>query len=269
MKRIGIIGCGTMGSAIALSLEEGALVYDSDTGQLERVKGKAGIECSSSLTDLLERSETVLLAVKPQSLPALYPTLSSYARNWISIAAGVSLARLSEGLKSEHVVRMLPNIAALQRMSVTALAAHRQCPASMVEQAMAIGRSFGTVVALDEHLFDGFIGISASAIAFMLQFVHALSMGGVAEGIPYPQAKEIVTATLKSTTALLDSSSRHPIDLVSSVCSAGGTTIEGMASLADGAFEATVMDAVRASAQKSRIMEAEASNHNRCEETDD
>lgn len=269
MRRIGIIGCGTMGSAIALSLDGGALVYDSLESQRELIRGKAGIEVAASLTDLLQRSETVLLAVKPQSLPALYPTLSSYERRWISIAAGVSLSRLSRGLKSEAVVRMLPNIAALEQKSVTALVAHQGCSPSFVKEAIMIGERFGAVVELEEHLFDGFIGISSSAIAFMLEFVHALSMGGVAEGIPYPLAKGIVSATLKSTAALLDSSNRHPVELVSSVCSAGGTTIEGVAALADGAFEATVMDAVRASAQKSRTMGAEAIHHTSSEETND
>jgi pyrroline-5-carboxylate reductase len=119
---------------------------------------------------------------------------------------------------------------------------------------------------LEEHLFDGFIGISSSAIAFMLDFVHALSMGGVAEGIPYAKALEIVAATMGSTTALLASSACHPIALVSSVCSAGGTTIEGMEALADGAFEATVMAAVRASAEKNRTLEATALEHNNRED---
>lgn len=268
MKRIGIIGCGTMGSAIAQSLGN-ALVYDSQKSQLDRIGSKEGIEVASSLEDLLERSETVLLAVKPQVLPTLYPTLSHYQRNWISIAAGTSLSRLSEGLKSETIVRLLPNIAAREQKSVTALAAHTKCPPSFASEAASIARSFGTVVELEERLFDGFIGISASAIAFALEFVHALSMGGVGEGIAYPQAQKIVTATLGSTIAILESSSRHPVELVSSVCSAGGTTIEGMAALADGAFDATVMNAVRASAQKSRTMEAEALNHNSSEETND
>ena len=267
MKRIGIIGAGTMGSAIARSLGDGVLVYDNQVSQRERLSGTAGIVIVSSLDQLLEESETIVLAVKPQTLPSLYPTLSSHDKLWISIAAGVSLSRLRAGLKSERVVRLLPNIAARERRSVTALAAGPACPAACASEASAIAASFGTVIPLEEHLFDGFIGISASAIAFMLDFVHALAMGGVGEGIPYPQGQQIVSATLASTTAILDSTGRHPMDLVSSVCSAGGTTIEGMAALADGAFEATVMAAVHASADKSRTMEATASDHITSEDT--
>lgn len=267
MKRIGIIGCGTMGSAIARSLPDGALVYDSQKNQSERLFGVQGITVASSLAVLLEESETVLLAVKPQVLPSLYPALSRHDKLWISIAAGVSLSRLQAGLQSERVVRLLPNIAAGEKKSVTALSAGALCSEAAVAEATRIASCFGTVIPLEEQLFDAFIGISASAIAFMLDFVHALSMGGVAEGIPYAKALEIVAATMDSTTALIASSGRHPIDLASSVCSAGGTTIEGMEALADGAFEATVMAAVRASAEKNRNLEATALDHNNREDT--
>ncbi len=266
MKRIGIIGAGTMGSAIARSLTGGALIYDSQTSQSERLSGVQGITIAASLEALLEESETVILAVKPQTLPSLYPALSRHDKLWISIAAGVPLSRLQSGLQSERVVRLLPNIAAGDKKSVTALAAGPRCREASIAEAKEAAACFGAVIPLEEHLFGAFIGISASAIAFMLDFVHALSMGGVAEGIPYPKALEIAAATMGSTTALITSSGRHPIDLASSVCSAGGTTIEGMEALAEGAFEATVMRAVRASAEKSRNLEAAATDHNTSED---
>ncbi len=266
MKRIGIIGCGTMGSAIARSLTDGALVYDSQMSASERLSGVPGITIAASLETLLKESETVLLAVKPQVLPSLYPALCRHDKLWISIAAGVSLSRLHAGLQRERLVRLMPNIAAGEKKSVTALSAGPLCSEASVAEATEIASHFGTVIPLEEHLFDGFIGISSSAIAFMLDFVHALSMGGVAEGIPYAKALEIVAATMGSTTALLASSACHPIALVSSVCSAGGTTIEGMEALADGAFEATVMAAVRASAEKNRTLEATALEHNNRED---
>ncbi|MFA5447005.1 MAG: pyrroline-5-carboxylate reductase [Sphaerochaeta sp.] len=268
MSQLGIIGCGTMGSAIALSLKCKVLVYDSLAEQLKKLEGQQHITIASSLEELLAQSDTIILAVKPQILPSLYSTLRSAKgeKRWISIAAGISLAQLSEGLQSKEIVRLMPNIAAAKRASVTALAATEKCSSFLIRDANEIASSFGAVFALDEKLFSAFIGISGSAIAYMLQFVHALSMGGVAEGIAYPLAKEIVTQTLVSTTAMLADEKAHPMELASSVCSAGGTTIEGVAALANGAFEATVIDAVRAASEKSRIMEAEALDHRKNED---
>jgi pyrroline-5-carboxylate reductase len=75
MQKLGIIGCGNMGGAIAQSLPDGAVVYDSDQQKMEVLTRFPGIEAASSLEDLLDRSQRVLLAVKPQILPSLYPIL--------------------------------------------------------------------------------------------------------------------------------------------------------------------------------------------------
>lgn len=261
MQKLGIIGCGNMGGAIAQSLPDGAVVYDSDQQKMEVLTRFPGIEAASSLEDLLDRSQRVLLAVKPQILPSLYPILrkhNSSEKAWISIAAGVPLAVLAEELGSDQVVRFMPNIAASQKAAVTAYAAHPNCWAENLAYARDIAHSFGQAFHLNESQFSAFIGISGSAIAFILQFCHALSMGGVREGIPYPQALEIVSATMNSTNALLSTSKQHPVALATMVCSAGGTTIEGMQALCEGAFDAVVMQAVKSSCSKSKAMEERA-----------
>lgn len=261
MQKLGIIGCGNMGGAIAQSLTDGAIVYDSDTQKVDTLTRFAHIEAASSLQELLDKAQCILLAVKPQVLPSLYPILrqhNSSRKHWISIAAGVPLAVLEKELQTEQVVRFMPNIAASEKAAVTAYAGHQKCSAEHLAYAQNIAQSFGQAFLLNENQFSAFIGISGSAIAFMLQFCHALSMGGVREGIAYPQALQIVSATMNSTNALLSSSKQHPVALATMVCSAGGTTIEGMQTLAEGAFDAVVMQAVEASSEKSREMEAKA-----------
>jgi pyrroline-5-carboxylate reductase len=262
---IGIIGCGVMGSAIATHLVHSAkrvVVYDTDEAKIEAlIQQEPAIGAVTSLEALFVVANTAILAVKPQILRPLCRELASYKNvGWISIAAGISLDELTDALSSRDVVRLLPNIGAKRGQSVTALAVAPECSAAHRTMANAVAEAFGEVYEIAEELFSAFIGISGSAIAFILEFVHALAMGGVSEGIPYPQALQIATATMKSTTALLDGG-EHPVMLASSVCSAGGTTVEGMAALADGAFDAIVMRAVRASSERSRELEAEASHH--------
>lgn len=261
MQKLGIIGCGNMGGAIAQSLSEGAFVYDSDKQKVDALVQFEHIEAAESLEDLFGKTDCILLAVKPQVLPSLYPELRKYnssQKNWISIAAGVPLEVLEQELETTQIVRFMPNIAASQKAAATAYAAHQNCSAEHIQYAQSIAQSFGKAFPINEKLFSAFIGISGSAIAFMLQFCHALSMGGVQEGIAYPQALKIVAATMESTTALLASTAEHPVALATMVCSAGGTTIEGMQTLAEGAFDAVVMQAVEASAEKSREMEERA-----------
>ncbi len=261
MQKLGIIGCGNMGAAIAQSLADGAIIYDNDRQKMEELTQSGRIDAASSLESLLDAADCVLIAVKPQVLPSLYPILRAHGkqnRTWISIAAGVPISVLAHELASEQVVRFMPNIAASRKKAVTAYAAHQNCSKEHLAYARSVAQSFGQAFLLHENQFSAFIGISGSAIAFMLQFCHALSMGGVCEGIAYQQALEIVAATMNSTTALLSGTQQNPVALATMVCSAGGTTIEGMHALSEGAFDAVVMQAVRASSRKSKTMEERA-----------
>lgn len=259
MKKIGIIGAGNMGSAIARALSSEkdwhVAVYDTDMSKLE---GLGDCTIAKSLQELLQSEDLLLLAIKPQVLPSLYPllrNLGSRQKKWISIAAGVSLETLTENLGTENVVRYMPNLAAQVRQSVTAVTPGAKASDSLKETSMAIAQLFGSAFLLPEDQIAAFTGISGSAIAYVFQFLHAIAMGGVSEGIPYPQALAIARDTCLSAVALQKQEDANPIALATKVCSAGGTTIEGMRSLAEGNFDATVMAAVSASSDKFRLLE--------------
>ena len=265
MNRIGIIGCGNMGGAIAQALCEKenwkVMLYDNDSEKLAFSAKSMGAEAAASLQILLNENPLLLIAVKPQVLPSLYEQLRSYgssSRIWISIAAGVPLSVLSKQLGTENVIRFMPNIAAQVKQAVTAVAVHSHAESNLEELAMEVARSFGSAFALPESQFAAFIGISGSAIAYAFQFFHALAMGGVEEGIPYPVSLAIARDTCLSAASLQKQSNKNAVELATMVCSAGGTTIKGMKALAKGNFDATIMDAVSASAEKSRALEQAA-----------
>ncbi|MBG0766685.1 MAG: pyrroline-5-carboxylate reductase [Spirochaetaceae bacterium] len=262
MDTIGIIGCGNMGGAIAGSLQMKVIVYDSDSRKAEQLAtNKATITVVDSLQALFKECSTMLIAVKPQILSTLYPelqALGSNSKRWISIAAGIPLSVLTEKLGTHEIVRFMPNIAAQYGRAVTAVAPAEGCSASLREDSLQVASSFGSAFLLPESQFSAFIGISGSAIAYVFSFLHALAMGGVAQGIAYPQALQIANDTLKSATSLIDATKANPVELATRVCSAGGTTIEGMKALAQGGFEGLVMRAVEASSEKSKMLEEQA-----------
>ena len=264
MDSIGIIGCGNMGGAIAGSLQMEVLVYDSDALKAKQLaSSKETISVAESLEALLSTCNTILIAVKPQILSTLYPelrALGSDKKRWISIAAGIPLSVLAEQLATDEIVRFMPNIAAQYGSAVTAVAPAEGCSSSLREDSLHVASSFGSAFLLPESQFSAFIGISGSAIAYVFSFLHGLAMGGVAQGIAYPEALKIASDTMKSATSLIDATKANPVDLATRVCSAGGTTIEGMKALAQGGFEGLVMRAVEASSEKSKMLEAKAAN---------
>lgn len=259
MEVLGIIGCGNMGSAIAASVTCTTVIYDTDREKAEELAMRGQhITVANELSELFQSATTLMICVKPQILPSLYSqfrALGSKHKKWISVAAGVPLQTLAKELETHEVVRYMPNIAARYQTSVTALAPMQDCSKDHIDFATSVASRFGSAFILPESQFSAFIGISGSAIAYMLSFFHALAMGGVREGIAYQNALAIAIETALSAAAVAQKSNTGVMELASMVCSAGGTTIEGMHALAKGGFDVTVMEAVHASAEKSRMLE--------------
>lgn len=268
MIKIGFIGCGNMGGAIASALsahsEYEVSVFDAiPAKQAEFLAEHQAVKGCESLEALFKENELLVISVKPQILAKLYTTfgkLGSVSKKWISIAAGVPLSVLCKKLGTDQVVRFMPNIAAKVQGAVTAIAVHPKADKNLGEEAMQIARSFGSAFFLDENLFPAFIGISGSAIAFIFQFMHALAMGGVKEGIPYPTSLEMVVDTMQGAINLQKTTRKNAVELETEVCSAAGTTIEGVQTLYEAGFDGAVMDAVIATSEKARNLEIIAQN---------
>lgn len=263
MARISVIGAGNMGGAFAEALSKrkdiSLCIYDSCRPCAEKVAGtKANVTVLDSM-DQARGSDVVVIAVKPQVLPQIYDQLSALKPGFfISIAAGVTLEKLTKNLTSEKVVRFMPNIAAKIGHAVTAVAYSPALSSDERKMAMDIALSVGTAFELEESLFSAFIGISGSGIAYMFEMMHQMAMGGVRQGIPYPKALSIVADTMLSAANLQKETGKNAVELEAMVCSAKGTTIEGVAALTEGGFGAALINAVTAAARKSEELEKKA-----------
>ncbi len=254
MTEIAVIGTGNMGSAVAIALEKRkdtkVYVYNRTPDKAKKIAEGTSI----TVLDTLSRAQDmdcVILAVKPHVLPSVYADAAALdAGMYISLAAGVTLSTLKENLKSDNVVRFMPNIAASVGSSVTAVTYTRDLSEKRKEDALSIASSFGSAFYLDESLFNAFIGISGSAIAYVFEFMHALALGGVREGLGYNTALDIVADTLLSAVELQKSGNKSAIENEIMVCSPKGTTIEGLKKLKEFNFENSVIEAVSAAARK-------------------
>ncbi|MBR3300926.1 MAG: hypothetical protein IKI68_05510, partial [Clostridia bacterium] len=94
--------------------------------------------------------------------------------------------------------------------------------------------------------------LAGSGPAFVYLFAEALADGGVACGLPRDKATQYAARTLKGAATMLVSSDKHPGELKDAVCSPGGTTIEGVHVLENGAFRGTVMEAVIAAYNRAK-----------------
>jgi len=259
---VGVIGFGNMGEALALGLARKNLapaVGVFETNPLARTKAQRHKKLTvyDTIEALVEASPILVIAIKPQDIPALVARLRplAHGRAFISLAAGLGTAFFQKELGVEQVVRFMPNLAAKVGKSLVGVSPGTDCGPAFADQALAIAGAVGRAVPLPEKLMAAITGLSGSGIAFVFHFVHALAMGGVREGFAYPQALEHVLDTIDGAVALLRETGEHPIAFESKVCSPSGTTIEGVKALEAGGFTDAVLEAVSAAARRAHELE--------------
>jgi len=263
MKNIGVIGTGFMGSAIMQAIlrehpEVQFGIVEKDPARREFGTRELGaLDFSAEPEELFGFADLVLLAFKPQDLISFGETIGAAARNTtiLSMLAGTPIERISRALGTPRVIRIMPNLAAEIGKAVTGVTF--AAPISREERSRVLDllRGVGTLLEVKEELLNAITGVSGSGIAFVLEFINALSLAGVEQGLPYSQALTAARDVVESAALLLKSDESHPEVLVSRVCSPGGTTIRGIRALHDTGFTSSVIAAVSAATERSRELE--------------
>ncbi len=258
--RIGILGSGAMGRALAKGLCAAGLdpkrlaLCDKETDRAAALAEELGATRCDVPSELSSTSDVVLIAVKPGDVAAALGEASHAGPLWVSIAAGVPLSALAAPLpKGARVIRAMPNTPALVGEAATAFVAAPEASADDRALAREIFASVGEAwEAPSEGLLDPVTGLSGSGPAYVFVFLEALADAGVREGLPRPAAQLLATQTVLGAAKLALESGGSPAELKDQVTSPGGTTIAGLGALEAGAFRAAIYDAVRAATGRSR-----------------
>jgi pyrroline-5-carboxylate reductase len=175
-KKIGIIGYGNMGSAIAQNLasqinEFSVTVFDKDKSKLTKY---AGINLAKDIKELLSKSDIIVLAVKPQDFDHALREVKSLAAGKliISIAAGISTKHIEKAIPGARVIRVMPNIGAKISESVTCLCKGAFSTDEDLELAQELFSFLGSVRLIDEDMMNAATAISGSGPAYVFYFLE-------------------------------------------------------------------------------------------------
>jgi pyrroline-5-carboxylate reductase len=261
MNRIGILGFGIMGEAFAAGLTRklpqlAIVAYDAKRERVEAASRMQKLSVAQSAGEVLRESDVTILCVKPQDFSAVAAEIREAARNRrvISILAGRKIQGIAEALGTDQVARFMPSLAATKGASLVGVSFHPSASKEMREDSRAIAAALGAALEIPEKLMSAMTGVSGSGLAYVLTFVHAMALGGVASGFDYPTALSVAVAGLEGAVSLLKDGT-HPLELASRVISPAGTTIQGVRALERGGFTAAVMEAVEAAARKATELE--------------
>ncbi|MCE9528614.1 MAG: pyrroline-5-carboxylate reductase [Planctomycetales bacterium] len=245
------------GFVAAMLLPPGKIAaFDAVPAAIEQfladVPGAVG---AKSNVELAERGGVIILAVKPQSMPAVMAELAGKIAKGtlvVSIAAGVTLAKLTAGLKTDRVIRVMPNTPALVGKGASAYALGSGATPEDSKQVASLLEAVGIARQVDEKLLDAVTGLSGSGPAFVYTIIEALSDGGVRVGLPRELALALAAQTVLGSAQMVLSTSEHPAVLKDRVASPGGTTIAGMKSLEEHGLRAALIAAVEAATKRSQ-----------------
>lgn len=205
--------------------------------------------------EVVEAADVVFLAVKPQSMAAVLAEIGSRItpqKLLVSIAAGVRLATLAEGLgKPARLVRVMPNTPCLVGEAACGYCLGSEATEEDAQRIDQLLAAVGIAFRVDESLLDAVTGLSGSGPAFVYLMIEALSDGGVLMGLPRPVATALAAKTLRGAAEMVLATGDHPGVLKDRVTSPGGTTIAGLQALESGGLRAALISAVQAATRRS------------------
>jgi len=260
---VSFVGAGQMARALAKGFVSAKLLpaakiaaFDAIPEATKQFQAEIpGAAAAKSNLELVQRGGVLFLAVKPQSMNAVMGELAGKILPEtlvVSIAAGVTLAKLCAGLKTDRVIRVMPNTPALVGKGASAFALGSGATLDDSKLVSELLGAVGLARQVDEKLLDAVTGLSGSGPAFVYIMIEALSDGGVRMGLPRDLALALTAQTVLGSAEMVLSTGEHPAVLKDRVASPGGTTIAGMKALEEHGLRAALIAAVEAATKRSQ-----------------
>ncbi len=264
---VALIGGGRMGRALIDGMMAAGVVDATAVSVVEPdaatrdwwVEHRPECRIAATITEAISDAKIAILAVKPD---VVGKAAADGGTGWkgrlvMSVAAGVPLAKLTQVLSSDRVIRAMPNTPCLVAAGATAFCCGAGATAADRERAFAMLSAVGWASEVSEKQMDAVTGLSGSGPAYVCVVIEALADGGVLAGLPRDLALKLATQTVLGTARMVAETGQHPAELKDAVASPGGTTIAGLRALEQNGLRSALIEAVAAATLRSR----ELGNH--------
>ena len=265
--KLGIVGCGKMGTAWVEGVLRAGLVQAPDLTGVDPVQGAresfakaTSAKVSPDITELRD-CEVVLLCTKPHDIEGALAGLSAAAPGKpvlvISIAAGITIAKLESAADpAVRIIRAMPNTPALVGMGASAYCLGSRASSEDARLARGLLEAVGLAIEVPERLMDAVTGLSGSGPAYVYLVIEAMADGGVKAGIPRADAIRLAAQTVAGAAKMVIETGEHPAVLKDMVTSPAGTTIAGLSVMESHGVRAAMIGAVDAATRRARELGA-------------
>ena len=261
-KKIGFIGAGNMAEAIMNGVIESGL-YAADeiiasevyAPRRKYIADALGVDVHEDNSLVAKNTKFIVLSVKPQQVDEVLTSLKgSLTKDHLimSIAAGITLSKLESYVPVCKFVRVMPNQPCMVLASASAFSRGTKATSEDCATVESVLKAVGISFEVKEYLLDAVTGLSGSGPAYAYMMIEALSDGGVLMGLPRDISTKLAAQTLLGAAKTILETGEHPGKMKDIVCSPGGTSIQAVRVLEDLGLRSALINAVEASAMRSK-----------------
>ena len=266
-ENIGFVGAGNMCQALiegwisqSVVAPESLFVSNRTPGKLKKLTDQWKVNASATNEELVDQSNVVILAVKPQDLiSAVEPIASTFRADQIvvSLAAGITLGRLRKLLpQCPHIVRVMANTPARILRGTFGYCTRNEN--LIVDRCMdRLFSPLGFTVKLEEgEPFEAFAVATSAGVGFIYEFMIYWQEWLEERGLDPDVAQKLTIQTFSGAAELAVRSLPQTLDeLQAKVTSKKGITAAGLESMR----ELEIERLLRYSFEKAAIRDRELS----------
>ncbi len=242
-----IIGAGNMGLTYAHSFVNADIIRPADLYFIDRsakradeIKRLSRHEVQPEAGPFVQKMDLIILSVKPQDFPAVAEAVGPYMRPnqlVLSIMAGISIQTMSEKLKTEKVIRAMPNLPSQVGQGMTVFTTTEAVSRSELLTVHNLLNTTGKTLYTDkEVMIDAATAISGSGPGYVFFIMNSMMEVAKKLGFSSSEAQLLVRQTFHGSIDLLNQDELHCEEWVARVASKGGTTEAALRSFKEDNF---------------------------------
>lgn len=229
----------------------------------EELETRYGLKSTRDNVTAVKNAEVVVLSVKPQHLDAVFDDLHGQIKPSafvLSIVAGATLTKIGRGLKTENIIRSMPNTPAQIGEGITVWTAASAVSEEQRQIGQQILAALGEEIYLDEEYYlDMATALSGTGPAYVFLFMEAMVDAGVHLGFPRRIAEQLVAQTVRGSVDYFTKRNDpvHLARLRNQVTSPGGTSAAALYYLEKAGFRTALSRAIWAAFERSQELGAD------------
>lgn len=243
LKKVGFIGIGIMGSALATAARkvldpDDVIIYDRTLDKCQSLANEIKCKIAHSPQEIVDSAHYIILSVQPDQviplLNQLLPTFQSHYKKGeqriiACIAAGCDLCIFDQLFQSVQidmpVIRIMPNIPLRVGKGVLIFARNQVATDEDVYGLMDNFREGGLCEYADEKTLLAATPVFGCSPAYVYMFIEALADGGSEIGLNRDMSIRLAAMATLGSAAMVLESGLHVAQLRDELATPGGMTI--------------------------------------------